>query len=365
MTAMTSRERIDAAFRHEEPDRTPCFEYVLLSPIADYVLGRPYAVDESHWPDALRELGWGRAVRRMAIDRVELAERLEHDLIYAWPNPGPPPPHPLPRVDSDPPPLPPVPDDPIARVAASNAARAASPAAPHEDSVLVFAYMHEEMQRRGLDLPVLAPAYTHGIWTNTDLMQTMLMAPDVAHRHFELCTRATLAQTDCYARLGATLIGVGGDFAGNRPLISPASYREHIVPEVARCARHIHELGLRAVNASDGDLWPVIDDFLIGCEVDAYLEIDKFAGMELAPLKERYGNRITLFGNMDCGNLLSFGSVEDVRRATRQCLEDGRGDGGHIFCASNAITASVPLRNYMAMVAEYRAFFGLPSIHLD
>ena len=43
MKTMTSRQRIDAAFSHLQPDRTPIFEYVLLSPVADAVLGRRYA----------------------------------------------------------------------------------------------------------------------------------------------------------------------------------------------------------------------------------------------------------------------------------------------------------------------------------
>ena len=36
---MTSRERIEAALKHEEPDRTPVFEYVLLSPVAVVFVG--------------------------------------------------------------------------------------------------------------------------------------------------------------------------------------------------------------------------------------------------------------------------------------------------------------------------------------
>ncbi len=47
---------------------------------------------------------------------------------------------------------------------------------------------------------------------------------------------------------------------------------------------------------------------------------------------------------------LSFGAPEDVRRHTLECLEAGRGEGGHILRASNAITASVPLVNCLAVV---------------
>ena len=43
-------------------------------------------------------------------------------------------------------------------------------------------------------------------------------------------------------------------------------------------------------------------------------------------------------------------------------LKAGQGNGGHILCASNAITASVPMVNYLAAVNAYREFFGLKNL---
>jgi len=86
---MTSRERVEAALRHQAPDRTPVFEYVLLSPLADRLLGRAYAVDEQHWTKIVDALGWEGAVRQMAVDRLDLARLLGHDMMYVWPNPLP------------------------------------------------------------------------------------------------------------------------------------------------------------------------------------------------------------------------------------------------------------------------------------
>ena len=195
-------------------------------------------------------------------------------------------------------------------------------------------------------------------------MQVMLIEPEVAREHFRLATRRALALIDDYCRRGIELIGIGGDFAGTRLLISPESYRSFIVPEVRTCAEAIHRSGSWAVNASDGDLWPVIDDFLDGCGVDAYLEIDMGAGMDLGRLRQRFGQRITLLGNMDCGRILSFCSPQEVLLTTRRILEAGGTQGGHIFTASNAITASVPVENYLAMVNAYREIFRLPPVTL-
>jgi len=356
---MTSRERIEAALRHQEPDRTPVFEYVLLSPLADQLLGHTFGADPANWRDLLRELGWEGAVRRAAADRVELAVLLGHDMLYVYSSGSRNALTPTPEE-----PAPAHPNDPVERVRLRNALAAEQPASPSDDALLIYVYVKDEMKRRGVDLPILAPAYAHGVWTDVDLMQTMLLEPAVAHEHFRLATRRALGLVNAYGQLGIEMFGVGGDFAGTRPLISPRSYREFIMPEVRQVSRRVHELGGWAVNASDGDLWPVIEDYLIGCEVDGYLEIDLHAGMDLGRLKAAYGDRITFFGNLDPGNILSFASPDEVRQHTLECLEKGMGNGGHILCASNAITASVPLDNYLAVVNAYRERFGLPRFSL-
>ncbi len=358
--------------QHRQPDRTPVFEYVLLSPLADLFLGRAYASDPANWEDLRREKGWEGAVHQMAVDQLELALRLGHDMMYVLPNP---------RESLTP--APPLlaaeeaesgamgttaakrggqgveADDPVERMRSRNECEKAGP--PVSDEIfLVYVILIGEMNRRGVDLPILAPAYMHGVWTDVDLMQTMLLAPEVAHEHFSLATRRALQYIEKYIALGIHQVGVGGDFAGTRPIISPRAYRRFIVPQVRCLTDRLHAAGLWAVNASDGDLWPMIDDFLLGCGADGYLEIDLHAGMDLRRLKMVYGDRITFYGNLDCGIELSFGTPEVVRQHSLDCLETGQGSGGHILCASNAITASVPLENYLAVLNAYREYFNLP-----
>ena len=360
---MTSRERILAALRHCEPDRTPIFEYVMLPAMSDALLGvvaPQFGDDEgARWQWLEERYGWEGALRHDVEVRLDLAELLGHDMLYVTP-------YPLPTgqraLEAPSPEL--QGDDPVARVLSRTLHAESLPVTPAGDSLLVYHIFRERMAARGCDYPILAPAYAHGVWTDVDLMQTMLLEPDVAHRHFALATRRAGAAIDAFHALGVEQVGIGGDFAGNRPLISPQAYREFIMPEVRALARAIHQNGQWAVNASDGDLWPVIDDFLLGCEVDGYLEIDAHAGMDLRKLKAEFGARITLYGNIDCGNTMSYATPEEIRAAVIDCLEAGQGQGGHIFCVSNAITSSVPVRNYLTLVNAYREFFALPEIKL-
>jgi hypothetical protein len=283
---------------------------------------------------------------------VELALKLHHDMLYVCPAPiefvssG--------EVSGD---------EPEDRLACRNERdeKALALSLP-EAGYQVYGFIREAMREKDADLALFAPAYTLGIWSDVDLMITMLTDPDIARKHFRLAADTAIRQVTRYARDGIELIGIGGDFAGNRLLISPDAYREFVVPEVHRVADKVHEVGAFAVTASDGDLRLVLDDFLIGSGADAYMEIDSRAGMEMKALKAEYGDRICLMGNIDCGELLSFGTPESIREATEKCLEDGWGMGGHIFTASNAIAASVPFENYRAMCDAYHDYFGIQRV---
>ena len=363
---MNQRERVEAALRHQEPDRTPAFEYVLYPPVAAEILGTDfidYTDDTLGWVARAKAVGWRKELERYVAERLDLAQKLDHDMLYVCPSPAP---EDLEQSDKAGHKTQSFAEmmggDPVQRVAERNETARSNGFPINEDRLLVYHLLTAEMERRGFDLPILAPAYAHGVWTDSDLMQTMALALDVAHEHFALATERSLTSIKLYIQLGIKLLGVGGDFAGKRPMVSPRMYKDFIMPEVRRCTGIIHDAGCWAVNASDGDLWSVIDDFLIGCEVDGYLEIDMFAGMDLSRLKERYGDKITFFGNMDCGNVLSFNTTDKIAQITTEILKAGSGNGGHIFCSSNAITKSVPTANYLAMVNAYRKFFDLPAI---
>ncbi len=367
------------ALTHRKPDRTPVFEYVMHPAVGEVFIGRSYLEyqEESElWLREADERGLEEAVMSYVQARLDLAEFFGHDMLYIAPNPVPG------EVNYY---------DPLEAIGSRFILR--NDGSPEErmaernekvqellikklpqDCFLVYHFLRQEMDRRGLDLPILAPAYFHGIWTDTDLMQTMLLAPGAAADHFSLATERALHLIDDYCSLGIDLIGIGGDFAGNRMLISGECYRQFIVPEVRKCADYIRSKGSYSVNATDGNIWPVIDDFLIGCGVDGYLEIDMKAGMDLWKLKALYGSAITFLGNMDCGAVLTFASPEEIAEVTNDILaagcsdtiesndndgESGQFGGGHIFTASNAIMASVPVRNYMAMVNAYKRRFSL------
>jgi uroporphyrinogen decarboxylase len=78
--------------------------------------------------------------------------------------------------------------------------------------------------------------------------------------------------------------------------------------------------------------------------------IDPQAGMDLGEVKAKYGQRVALKGNVDCAQLLTFGTPDEVVTATKEALRKGMPGGGFILSSSNSIHSAVKPENYAAML---------------
>ena len=105
---------------------------------------------------------------------------------------------------------------------------------------------------------------------------------------------------------------------------------------------------------SDGNLYPILDD-LISLGIDGLHPIEPGA-MDLADVKNRYGSRIFLRGNVDNMHVLPYGSEEDVRRDVRRCIDAAAKGGGFILAESNSMHANVKTENIWTMIDEARKY---------
>ena len=95
-------------------------------------------------------------------------------------------------------------------------------------------------------------------------------------------------------------------------------------------------------------------DMIVGTGIDGLNPIEPQAGMDIGLLKERYGKRIALVGNIDCGYLLSQAPAEEVRRVTRETIRRAAPGGGYYLSSSNSIHSSVKPENFRAMIETWR-----------
>lgn len=162
---------------------------------------------------------------------------------------------------------------------------------------------------------------------------------------------------------GAKIIFTGDDYAYDKGLlISPKAFDEIFYPGFKKVVKGFKEAGLLVIKHTDGDIWNIIDK-LVDSGIDCLDPIDPTGGMDILRVKERYGDKISIKGNVNCAYTLSFGTVEETVKETMQCIKDGGPGYGFILSSSNSIHSSVKPENYKAML-ETLAEYGNYPINL-
>ena len=104
-------------------------------------------------------------------------------------------------------------------------------------------------------------------WRRRGGMQHLLMDyvlnPELTHDLARIATDFDMAAIDMAVEVGADVIILPGDLAGEQTtIISPAHYREYLKPYHKELVDHAHRKGAKIVKHSDGNLWPILDDFV-------------------------------------------------------------------------------------------------------
>jgi uroporphyrinogen decarboxylase len=183
-----------------------------------------------------------------------------------------------------------------------------------------------------------------------NLLVYFLENPRLAHEVLELVNEFAVHLARRAVRAGADVVMLGDDYAYNSgPMMSPAIFKTFLQPRLARVVRAIQEEGAFCVKHSDGNLWPILD-MIVETGVDAINPLEPVAGMDIGEVKRRYGDRVCLIGNIDCGELLSRGTPQQVTRTVQDTIRQAAPGGGYIMSSSNTIHSSVKPENYRAMI---------------
>jgi uroporphyrinogen decarboxylase len=169
----------------------------------------------------------------------------------------------------------------------------------------------------------------------------------------ELCTLAVAK--------GADIIVLTDDYAHKTgPIMSPAHFRAFVLPALRKVVSRVRELGAYCIKHTDGDIRQIIEP-IVETGIHAIGPLEPGAGMNLAEVKRRFGDRLCVVGNVDV-DLLSRGSVEEVKRVVAALIREVSPGGGHILSSGNTISSSVRPENYRAMLETARAS-GAPVTH--
>ncbi len=209
--------------------------------------------------------------------------------------------------------------------------------------------------------------YVRDVWSHPrDLMGYMelliacLEQPDLVSAVVERCIDHTLIIIERFAELEAEVVFTGDDIADNHStLISPKLWEALFMPHFRRLVKALHDFGFYYWKHSDGNIMPVLD-MLVDAGIDGIDPIDPLGNMDLATIKETYGDNIAIKGNVDCVDVLVNGPKEAVIQAVKECISIAGPGGGYVCSSSNTIHSGVKPDLYKTMVEAIHTYGTYP-----
>lgn len=386
---MNGKERAGLAFSHQEADRIPIFELTIDNPTAEFVLGRPTLCG---FGGKVRGVAYNEALlagkhleyqHQRLSDEIELWRKLDLDVFpnaFAIPKQ---PQIPIQISDhewkfTDPATgqwslfcYAPQPD--VYDAVDSSLRREGLPALeiltrqlesqPFDPGAWDFSLVDRAVNELGHEMMVMSTADVE-IGSTFDWAETFLIglveAPDLIHRYLDARLNNTLALTKILLEHGVQGIHGGYDWASNKgPMFSPRHFRKFVFPRLKQITDLCHQFNVPYIKHTDGNINALLDD-LIDAGVDGFHAIEPRAGMDIGAIKQRYGKRLTLIGNVDCSTVLVDGPLDAVRTQTKQVIRAAAEGGGFLLSSSNSIHPGVKPEYYLEMLATAREFGNYP-----
>jgi len=175
----------------------------------------------------------------------------------------------------------------------------------------------------------------------------------------EVIAEFTAACYRSYMDAGAEVFIESGDLAYHTgPMMSPKKFREVLLPAYQIITDAVHERGGKIVLHTDGQVTPLLD-FVVDCGFDGLHSLEPTAGVDLALVKKKVGDKLCLMGNIDVAHDLVYGTKEEVFNSVKYAIKTAGPGGGFIVSAAN-MHPTVKVDNLRWMVEATKEFGEYP-----
>lgn len=191
-------------------------------------------------------------------------------------------------------------------------------------------------------------------------MMDMVLEPEIAHY---IMNRITDFWCE-YVKLAMENAGDKYDMvytyddiaAQNSLLMSKEMWAEFIKPYHERLNKVIHGYGKTIMYHSCGAVYDMIED-LSKLPIDVLNPIQPRAGgMDMAKIKENFGEKLCFHGGIDIQFTLPKGTREEVDEAVRHAIDTLGAGGGYILTSAHYIQADTPVENIIEMFEEAKRY---------
>jgi uroporphyrinogen-III decarboxylase len=175
----------------------------------------------------------------------------------------------------------------------------------------------------------------------------------------EVIARFTAECYKAYMDVGAEVFVESGDLAYHYgPMMSPKKFYDLLLPAYRIITDTVHERGQKIVLHTDGQVTPLLD-FVVDCGFDGLQSLEPTAGVDLALVKKKVGDKLCLMGNIDVAHDLVYGTKDEVYNAVKYAIKTGGPGGGFMVSAAN-MHPGVKVDNLKWMVEATKKYGEYP-----
>jgi uroporphyrinogen decarboxylase len=352
---MQRKERFLAALRHEPTDRMPMFDFLFQQPLYEKLIGNK--------PESYN-----------GADAVKCALALDHDGVWvpfggfsglqphfleknvyvdewgttykknesSWP------------LDA------PV-DYPIKSRGDLRNYKVPDPTLPGRDSEIKTAI---EMQNDHLAIlgGVLGPLSSAWLLLGFEkICFSLYEDPELFHAVMEISNTYFKEAARRSVEAGCVGMWISEDLGDSKStFFSVDDFREHCLPYLNELVDYVDSLGVPVLLHSCGNINAYLDD-LVQTKIASVHPLQRTAGMDLRTIKEKYGKRFCLIGNIDSSRTLPFGTKAEVASEVKEAIDIAIPGGGFILASDHSLHDGIPVENILEMFRtgkEYsRKFF--------
>lgn len=191
-----------------------------------------------------------------------------------------------------------------------------------------------------------------------EIMADFYQEPMLIQKLQEVLIPIDIAMGEALVEAGVEYIFYGADMECPL-LISPEHYRSFIHEPTSIVVNALAEQGARVLPHMCGPIVKTgIVDMLLEMTIAGIMpgNITQDSVLPLKALKEKVGNRVAIFDNLNPNGSFLTGKAETVAAETRQHLEAARGWTGYLFSTAGTTSPNTPRENFNAMNQEVLRF---------
>ncbi len=205
------------------------------------------------------------------------------------------------------------------------------------------------------------PGFQSWVWFTQGQIETlsyaMMDCPDVLEELYQRDEAVNVKRTEIMLDSGLyDYLLLGG--SGTITLSSPEIFDRYALPTIKKITKMCRQAGVATMLHSCGKEMHLIQRCAEETDLSCVnpLEIPPMGDSTLSEAKRLYGDKIALMGNLHTTEVMLRGSVEDVKKAARQAIDDAAKGGGFILSTGDQCGRDTPDENLRAMVEVCKTY---------